>query len=66
MKKKGPKSVMMFVRYVAAMALSLIVLLGTSAGVSIEEADAKRIFKAKNSGRVINFSSARKNRPLVI
>ena len=46
MKKKGPKSVKMFARYVAATALSLIVLLGTSAGVSADEADAKRILKA--------------------
>jgi len=46
MKKKGPKSVKMFVRCMSAVALSLIVLLGTSAGVSADEADAKRILKA--------------------
>jgi len=46
MKKKGPKSVKMFVRCMSAVTLSLIVLLGTSAGVSADEADAKRIFKA--------------------
>jgi hypothetical protein len=44
--KKGPKSVKMFVRCMVAVALSLIVLLGTSAGVSADEADAKRILKA--------------------
>ena len=46
MNKKGPKSVKMFVRCMVAVALSLIVLLGTSAGVSADEADAKRILKA--------------------
>jgi hypothetical protein len=46
MNKKGPKSVKMFVRCMAAVALSLIVLLGTTAGVSADEADAKRILKA--------------------
>ena len=46
MKKKGPKSVKMFVRCMSAAALSLMVLLGTSAGVSADEADAKRILKA--------------------
>jgi len=46
MNKKGPKSVKMFVRCMSAVALSLIVLLGTSAGVSADEADAKRILKA--------------------
>jgi len=46
MNKKGPKSVKMFVRCMVAAALSLIVLLGTAAGVSADEADAKRILKA--------------------
>jgi len=46
MNKKGSKSVKMFVRCMSAVALSLIVLLGTSAGVSADEADAKRILKA--------------------
>ena len=46
MNKKGPKSVKMFVRCMFAAALSLMVLLGTSAGVSADEADAKRILKA--------------------
>jgi hypothetical protein len=46
MNKKGPKSVKMFARWMVAVALSLIVLLGTSAGVSADEADAKRILKA--------------------
>ena len=45
MKKTGPKSMKMFVRCMSAVALSLIVLLGTSAGVSADEADAKRILK---------------------
>jgi hypothetical protein len=46
MNKKCSKSVKMFVRSMFAVALSLIVLLGTSAGVSADEADAKRILKA--------------------
>ena len=46
MNKKCPKSVKMFVRCMSAVALSLIVLLGTSTGVSADEADAKRILKA--------------------
>ena len=46
MDKTGPKSVKMFVGFMFAVALSLIVLLGTSAGVSADEADAKRILKA--------------------
>ena len=46
MKKTGPKSVKMFVRCMYAVALSMIILLGTSAGVKADEADAKRILKA--------------------
>ena len=46
MSKKCPKSVKMFVRCMSAMALSLIVLLGTSTGVSADEADAKKLLKA--------------------
>jgi hypothetical protein len=46
MKKTGPKSVKMFMRCIAAVALSSIVLLGTSAGVRADEADAKRLLKA--------------------
>jgi hypothetical protein len=46
MKKAGPKSVKMLVRCMSAVALTLIVLLGTSAGVSADEADAKRLLKA--------------------
>ncbi len=46
MNKKSPKSVKMFVRCMVAVALSTIVLLGTSTGVSADEADAKRILKA--------------------
>jgi hypothetical protein len=45
MNKKAPKSVKMFVRRMFAVALSLIVLLGTAAVVSADEADAKRILK---------------------
>jgi len=36
----------MAVRWLAAVAMSLIILLGTSAGAKAEEADAKRILKA--------------------
>ena len=46
MNKKGPKSVKMMVRCMSAVALSLIVVLGTSAGVSADVVDAKRILKA--------------------
>ena len=46
MKKKSPKSVKRFVHCMAATALSLIVVLGTSTGVGADEADAKRILKA--------------------
>jgi len=46
MNKKCPKSVKMFVRCMSAVVLSLIVLLGTSTGVSADEADARRILKA--------------------
>lgn len=46
MNNKGPKSVKRFVRCMSAVALSLIVVLGTSAAVSADEADARRILKA--------------------
>ena len=46
MKKTSSKSVKMFVRCLSAVALSLIILLGTSAGAKAAEADAKRILKA--------------------
>jgi len=46
MKKTGPKSVKMFVRCMSAVAFSLIILFGTSAGVKADEADAKKILKA--------------------
>jgi len=46
MKKTGPKSMKMFVRCMSAVALSLIILFGTSARVKADEADAKRILKA--------------------
>jgi len=46
MKKKSPNSVKRLMLCMAAIALSLIVLLGSSAGVSADEADAKRILKA--------------------
>lgn len=56
MKKKGPKSVKLFGRWISAVALSLIVLLGTAAGVSADEADARRILKAMS-----NFMGAQKS-----
>ena len=46
MKKTGPKSVKKFVHCMSLVALSLIILFGTSAGVKADEADAKRILKA--------------------
>ena len=46
MKKTGIKSVRMFVRSMSAVALSLIILFGTSAGAKADETDAKRILKA--------------------
>ena len=46
MKKTGSKSVKMFAGWLSAVALSLLILFGTSAGVSADEADAKRILKA--------------------
>ena len=46
MKKTSPNAVKMAVRWLSAVALSMIVLLGTSAGTKAEEADAKRILKA--------------------
>ena len=46
MKKTSTKSVNMFVRCMSAVALSLIILLGTSAGAKAAEADAKRLLKA--------------------
>ena len=46
MKKTGPKSVKMVVRCMSVVALSLIILFGTSAGVMADEADAKKILKA--------------------
>ena len=44
--KKGPKSVKMFARWMVAVALLQLFDSGTSAGVSADEADAKRILKA--------------------
>ena len=46
MNKKCSKSVKMFVRCMSAVALSLIVLFGTTTGVKADEADARRILKA--------------------
>jgi hypothetical protein len=46
MNKKGPKSVKNFVHWMSAVALSLIVLLGTAAVVGADEVDAQRILKA--------------------
>lgn len=42
MKKTGSKSVKMFARWLSAVALSLIILLGTSAGAKAEEAERDR------------------------
>lgn len=44
--KKGPKPVKMFVFRMSVLALSLMVVLGTSTGVGADETDAKRIFKS--------------------
>ena len=49
MKKTGLKSVKMWVRCMSAVALSLIILFGTSARVNADEADAKRILKAMSA-----------------
>ena len=46
MEKTGFKSVKIFLRRMTVVALSLIILFGTSAGVSADETDAKRILKA--------------------
>lgn len=46
MKKIETKSVKMFLRCMSTVALSLIMLLGISTGVTADEADAKRILKA--------------------
>ena len=46
MKKTARKLVNNSVRSLSAVALSLIVGLGTSAGVSADEADAKKLLKA--------------------
>jgi hypothetical protein len=46
MKKTGNKPVKMFVCSMSAVALSLIILFGTTTGVKADEADAKRILKA--------------------
>jgi len=46
MNKKRPKSVKMFVRFMSAVSLFLMVLLGMSMRVGADEADAKRILKA--------------------
>jgi len=45
MNKTSPNSEKMAARWLAAVALSLIILFGTSAGVNADEADAKRILK---------------------
>ena len=46
MKKTGKKLVRIFMRYLSFVALSLIVLFGTSTGINADEADAKKILKA--------------------
>lgn len=46
MKKTGSQSIKMFVRYLSFVAVSLIILFGTSTGTRADETDAKRILKA--------------------
>jgi hypothetical protein len=46
MKTTNPKSLKMLVRCMSAVLLSLMILLGTSAGVKADEEDAKRLLKA--------------------
>ena len=46
MEKTAFKSVKIFIRRMTVVSLSLIILFGTSAGVSADETDAKRILKA--------------------
>ena len=46
MKKTATKSVKMFVRSMSAVALSLIILFGTTTGVKADVADAKKLLKA--------------------
>ena len=46
MNKKSPNSIKMVVRGLSTVALSLIILFGTSAEAKAEEADAKRLLKA--------------------
>lgn len=54
--KAGTKAVKIFKRYLSAVALSLILLLGTSAGVNADEADAKRILKTMSDYMVAQKS----------
>jgi len=49
MKKTGTKTLKMLIRYMSTVALSLIILFGTSAGIKADEADAKRILKAMSN-----------------
>ncbi len=46
MNKTNPNSAKMFMRCISAVALSLIILFGTSTGVKADEADAKKILRA--------------------
>ena len=46
MNKTNPNSVKMFMRCISTVALSLIILFGTSTGVKADEADAKKILKS--------------------
>jgi hypothetical protein len=45
MKKTAPEYLKMFARCLSTVAMSLVILFGTSAGVTADEADAKRILK---------------------
>jgi hypothetical protein len=56
MKKKGTKLVKMFVHSMSAVALSLIILFGTTTGVKADEADAKRILKAMSDYMAVQKS----------
>jgi hypothetical protein len=46
MKKAAPEYLKMFARCLSTVAMSLVILFGTSSGVTADEADAKRILKA--------------------
>ena len=49
MENKNLKFMKMFLRCMSTVALSLIILFGTSAGIKADEADAKRILRAMSN-----------------